>query len=208
MNTGARVRADGMMMEKLILASASPRRAELLRRLVSEFEVYPSQVAEPSCRPAGVEPRAWAESLAYFKALSVAGRRPGRWVLGADTLVACGGSLLGKPRDLDDARRMLLLQAGRSTDVITGVCLHCRARRGVVRSAVTRVWMRDDRTEIERYLGSGDWHGKAGAYGIQDVGDRLIERTDGSFSNVVGLPLEVLAGVFSELGLAWPGERG
>lgn len=92
---------------------------------------------------------------------------------------------------------MLCLQASRETLVITGVCLLSRqattSRQRVLTHVITRVWMRDDAQQRRIYLDSGDWEGKAGAYGIQDVGDRLIERIDGSFTNVVGLPLELLA---------------
>ena len=125
---------------------------------------------------------------------AVAESNPGKLVLGADTVVTCDEHLLGKPRDVADARRMLLLQAGRRCDVITGVCLVCVGEhpRRLFGSDVTAVWMRDAPPEIEAYLESGDWAGKAGAYGIQDSADRLIERIDGSFTNVVGLPLELV----------------
>jgi septum formation protein len=179
----------------LILASASPRRRELLQGVVSRFAVRACPRAEPLDKPDTVGPRAWAEALAYFKARAVAEENPGRWTLGADTVVAGAGWLLGKPRDAADARRMLSLQAGRASDVITGVCL-VRVGSAVQRlfhSVVTRVWMRSDPAALESYLQSGDWQGKAGAYGIQDVGDRLVERLEGSFSNVVGLPVEAVA---------------
>ncbi|HOO16841.1 MAG TPA: Maf family protein [Phycisphaerae bacterium] len=181
----------------LILASASPRRRELLRTIVPAFEIRACPLAEPDAKPESVNPRGWAEALAYFKARAVAEANPGRLVLGADTIVTCGQHLLGKPRDLADARRMLLLQAGRRCDVITGVSLvriNGRPRR-LFGADVTAVWMRDDAAEIEAYLKSGEWRGKAGAYGIQDCGDRLIERIEGSFPNVVGLPVELVAKV-------------
>ena len=183
--------ADNM----LILASASPRRHELLRTIVHNFEVHVCSLAEPIRRPSAVSPRVWAEALAYFKAREVSERHPDQWILGADTVVVCNERLLGKPRDQEDARRMLNLQAGRLSEVITGICLLRRSERlyRFIQSEVTRVWMRADRIEIETYLQSGDWRGKAGAYGIQNVGDRLIERIDGSFSNVVGLPVERVA---------------
>jgi len=190
--------------ESLVLASSSPRRAALLAELGLAFEVLACPLPEPAVRPPGVPPRAWAEALAYYKARAVAERRPGRWVLGADTLVVCGGRLLGKPADLDDARRMLELQAGRPTQVITGVGLVCCADgvRRLIGSEVTTVWMRDAPEERERYLMSGDWWGKAGAYGIQTVGDRLVERVAGSFSNVVGLPAELVQVMLRTVGLA------
>jgi septum formation protein len=158
------------------------------------LDVHPCPLVEPACKPAGVGPGAWAEALAYFKARAVAERFHGRWVLGADTIVVCAGELLGKPRDIDDARRMLERQAGRATDVITGACVVRRAQdvHRILGHAVTTVWMRDDPQQRRAYLASGDWRGKAGAYGIQNVGDKLVERRAGSFSNVVGLPLELV----------------
>lgn len=183
-----------MLSDPLILASASPRRHELLRELGVAFEVRASPLPEPARLAPAVSPRGWAEALAYFKARSVSRSWAGRWVLGADTIVACGPHVLGKPVDERDALRMLELQTGTPSDVITGVAL-VREDETVTRcvsSAVTRVWMRDDKEAREAYLRSGDWRGKAGAYGIQDVGDVLVERIEGSRSNVVGLPLELL----------------
>jgi septum formation protein len=183
-----------MSGQDLILASASPRRRELLRTVVPAFEVRVCPYAEPGAKPENVSPRGWAEALAYFKARAVAEANPGRLVLGADTIVTCDGHLLGKPHDLADARRMLMLQAGRRCDVITGVCLVCmeEVARRLLAADATAVWMRDAPAEIEAYLLSGAWAGKAGAYGIQDRGDRLVERIGGSFANVVGLPVELV----------------
>ena len=183
-----------MSDDLLILASASPRRQKLLAELGVRFEVRPCTLPEPDEKPRLVRPGAWAEALSHFKARAVAEEHPDRWVLGADTIVVCGGDLLGKPRDLNDARRMLELQAGRATDVITGVCVlrHGEHPRHFISHEITTVWMRDSREQREVYLDSGDWRGKAGAYGIQNVGDRLVQRIDGSFSNVVGLPLELV----------------
>ncbi len=186
------------MTSELILASASPQRRELLTGLGVRFTVEPAELSELRTPPAGVRPRVWAEALAYFKARCVADRRAGHWVLGADTIVVCAGRLLGKPAGEIEAREMLELQAREPADVITGVALVRTGQEVVERrlaSAVTRVWMRDDPVEREKYLAGGDWAGKAGAYGLQDVGERLVERIEGSFSNVVGLPLELLAGL-------------
>jgi septum formation protein len=180
--------------ERLVLASASPRRRKLLAELGLRFDVCPCSLPEPERKPGGIAPGAWAEALAYFKASAVAEQHRARWVLGADTIVVCAGELLGKPVDVRDARRMLELQAGRATEVITGVCLVRRAEhvRRIIGHAVTLVWMRDAAAERGAYLASGDWRGKAGAYGIQNVGDRLVERLEGSHSNVVGLPLSLV----------------
>jgi septum formation protein len=192
-----------MADERIILASASARRNELLMRIYPAFDVQPCPFREPERRSRRVQPQQWASAVAYFKARSVAERQPGRWVLGADTLVACDGELLGKPRDRDDARRMLELQTRRVSDVITGVCL-VRSGDSPERLGacdVTRVWMRDDPAAREQYLRGSDWDGKAGAYGIQNVGDRLVARIEGSFSNVVGLPLPLVARMLHTIGI-------
>jgi septum formation protein len=193
----------------MVLASASPRRRELLAAMGVPFTVDASPLNEPAERPSAVTPRQWAEAVAYYKARSVAELHPGAWVLGADTLVSCAGLVLGKPADLADARRMLELQARLPGDVITGVALvRCamNADPSIVAGAerllfsdVSRVWMRDDEHLRSEYLLGGDWQGKAGAYGIQNVGDRLVERLEGSFSNVVGLPVERLQTILSRL---------
>lgn len=197
-----------MDVPRLILASASSRRRELLARVYPAFDVEAAQYEEPQQKPAEVPPEQWVQALAYFKARAVAEHHPGRWVLAADTIVVCGGRLLGKPHDLVDARAMLELQAAQVSDVLTGVCLLRRgaAEERVSRVAQTRVWMRDDPAEREAYLRSGDWQAKAGAYGIQNVGDRLVQRIEGSFSNVVGLPLELVARLLRHAGL--PVQKG
>ncbi len=183
-------------MRAIVLASASPRRAALLEERVARVEIVPSPLPEPARKPRAVSAAAWAEALAYFKARSVAEVRRDAWVLGADTVVECGGVLLGKAADAGEARRMLLAQAGRASRVVTGVALVRMGSAGRLRwmaHDATWVWMRDDPAAVDAYVASGDWVGKAGAYGIQDAGDRLVERIEGSFSNVVGLPIELVA---------------
>lgn len=171
----------------LLLASASAQRRVILESMCTPFEVAPSLLPEPAWRPR-LAPARWAEALAYFKARAVAERHPGRQVLGADTLVVCERRILGKPIDRRDAEEMLRLQAGRGAEVITGVCLLTPGRLRRVAHERTVVWMRDSPAERAAYLESGAWAGKAGAYGIQGMDDRLIERVEGCFSNVVGLP--------------------
>lgn len=188
---------------EFILASASPQRSALLTEMGVAFTVEPSPLREPGPPPAA-HPRAWGEAMAYFKARSVAERHPGAWVLGADTVVWCDGHHLGKALDVDDARRMLVLQGRSPADVTTGVCL---VRAGetcerLLRTALTRVALRDDAAERERYLATGDWANKAGAYGIQHLDDRLVEKIDGSLTNVIGLPTELLAAMLVEAGLS------
>jgi len=159
------------------------------------FEVARPTVEEPAHCGAGVPPAHVAEALSYFKARSVAQALPEGLIVAADTVAAVGGEVFGKPADRDDARSILTRLSGTAHDVITGVTLLDAATgRRDIRHDVTRIVMRplgDD--EMEAYLDSGQWQGKAGAYGIQDHGDRFVERIEGSFTNVVGLPMELLA---------------
>jgi septum formation protein len=186
---------------ELILASASPQRSALLREMGVAFTVQRSPLREPDPPPTA-RPRAWGEAMAYFKARAVAEQHAGQWVLGADTVVWCDGCHLGKARDVADARRMLTIQGRSPADVTTGVCL---VRVGdacerTIRTALTRVALRDESAERERYLATGDWADKAGAYGIQSLDDRLVDRVDGSLTNVVGLPTELLGGLLADAG--------
>jgi septum formation protein len=192
-----------MPTQTFILASASARRRELLAQLGARFEIHPAEIEEPRDKPAELSLLAWVEALAYYKARAVAGAHPDRWILGADTIVVCHGALMGKPADIDEARAMLERQARYPSEVITGVAF---VRGGAQNSRVfrhdaTRIWMRDESELRERYLAGGEWQGKAGAYGIQDIGDILVARRDGSLSNVVGLPVELAEPVLKRLGL-------
>jgi septum formation protein len=178
---------------RLILASASPRRQQLLAEASYEFEVDPSGVEEPE--PEGpVDPAAYAAGLAWRKAAAVAARRKGGLILAADTVCAVGGTILNKPVDRADAERMIRLQEGRDTVVLTGLCLMNAGAGewvGAVESSVVRFRVLTDE-EREGHLDSGRWRGKAGAYGVQD-NDPFVAVASGSWSNVVGLPMERLA---------------
>lgn len=177
----------------LILASASPRRRELLIKAGYEFTVCPPVLEEPNHLPTGLSPASYAESLAYFKARGVAEANPDARVLGADTVVAVGEDVLGKPVDADDARRMLRELSHNRHTVITGVALVGPGEQRVITADVTYVTMRPmSQQDIEDYIASGEWDGKAGAYAIQETADRFIVKLEGSFSNVVGLPMELL----------------
>jgi len=172
---------------RLILASASPRRTSLLRDAGYVFEIDPAHVDETEF--AGEPPRAYVLRVAAMKALAVAARHPDDLVLAADTTVVVDGRMLAKPSDDDDARRMLGLLSGRTHEVLTGVVL---ARAGRESSAVadTRVRFRSmTPAEIDWYVASGEPRDKAGAYGVQGLAARFVEGVDGSYSNVVGLPL-------------------
>ncbi len=176
----------------LVLASSSPRRKELLKEAGIAFEPVDPPVAEPVHLGGEVSPARRAEALAYFKARAVADHHPGSLVLGADTVVSVDGRLLGKPADADDARRMLRVLSGTRQAVITGVALLGAGRRSIA-SETTFVTMRDiSEEELEDYIASGEWEGKAGAYAIQETADRFVTGLEGSFSNVVGLPMELV----------------
>jgi septum formation protein len=186
-----------MIARKLILASGSPRRRQLLAEVGYEFEVDPSDEDEPG-PAAGVDPRDYAAGLAWRKARAVARRRGAGLILAADTVCAVGGEILNKPADRADAERMIRLQEGGDADVITGLCLHRGDRDewiGAVELSVVRFRALSD-VERADYLDSGRWEGKSGAYGVQD-GDPFVSVARGSFSNVVGLPLERLAALLA-----------
>ena len=174
----------------LILASASPRRSELLRNAGIVFEVQPADVSEA---PLPGEPaKALAARLAREKAMAIAQRRPADVVLGADTVVLVDGEILGKPADNKDAARMLRLLAGRRHQVITGVCL-VAAGKCAVASETTSVTMSEISDEdIAAYIATGEPMDKAGAYAIQGIASRWIPRIEGDYSNVVGLPVALV----------------
>ena len=181
----------------LVLASASPRRQELLRNAGIDFISHPVSIREAP-QP-GEPPQALAERLAREKALAVGEPALGNFVLGADTVVVVDGQILGKPRDPDDAVRMLRLLAGRSHRVITGVCLkspQSKRREGSpadVRSETTLVTM-DGLTDAEilAYVATGEPMDKAGAYAIQGMASRWIPSIEGDYFNVVGLPVSLV----------------
>jgi septum formation protein len=184
---------------RLILASASPRRAELLTSAGFHFDIVPADVDETP-NPAE-NPQEYALRLARDKAgaAAVTCRDPASVILGADTVVVVGTEILGKPRDSDDARRMLQLLSGTAHDVLTAVVIR---HQSVERTAVvtTRVWFQHlDNSEISWYVDSGESEGKAGAYAIQGRAARFIERIDGSWSNVVGLPVATVYRLLEEL---------
>jgi septum formation protein len=183
------------MTPTLILASASPRRRQLLAEAGYSFEVDPSDVAEPD--PASETcPAEYAAHLAWRKAMTVARRRKSGLILAADTVCEVRGEILNKPSDRADAERMIRLQEGHDTEVITGLCLYRVEREewmGAVEVSVVRFKPLTD-PERTAYLDSNRWEGKSGAYGVQDR-DPFVSVIRGSFSNVVGLPLERLAGL-------------
>ncbi len=184
----------------LILASASPRRGDLLREGGYDFEVIEPMIEEPDEALDHLEPSQQAEALAYFKARAVWETRPDCRVLGADTIVVVAGKVLPKPADRDQAGEILRTLSGTRHAVITGVALVGPDDVRLIASDVTYVTMRRmSQEDIETYLASGEWVGKAGAYAIQETADRFVEAVEGSFSNVVGLPLELTGRMMAEL---------
>lgn len=181
-----------MKRPSLILASASPRRAELLRQMGLPFRVVVSHV--PEVHAEEFTARELAQINAHRKARAVAKHHPDALVLGADTLVYLGTRLFGKPADRADAARMLQALAGHTHQVVTGVCLVClRDHRERLFTEVTDVRFRPlDRAEIRRYLALVNPLDKAGAYAVQEHGELIVEELNGSLTNVVGLPVECL----------------
>ncbi len=184
----------------IVLASASPRRQELLRNAGIPFTVQSADIHEMPL--AGEAPRVCAERLAREKALSVFQRQSGNYVLGADTVVVVDDTILGKPRDADDAGRMLRLLSGRTHAVITGVCLVSpMASAGRTASETTMVTMCDlSDGEIRDYVATGEPMDKAGAYAIQGIASRWIPRIEGDYSSVVGLPVALVYRMLREQG--------
>lgn len=178
----------------LVLASASPRRQELLRNAGISFVVLATDI--PEIPQAGETPEDCAQRLAQEKALAVLRQRPDDLVLGADTIVVVDGEILGKPRNPEDAERMLRLLSGRGHLVTTGVCLARKQSADEVidtRSETTRVSMgvlsEDD---IRAYVATGEPMDKAGAYAIQGMASRWIYEIEGDYCNVVGLPVSLV----------------
>ena len=184
----------------LILASASPRRLELLRQIGVEPDlVVPADFDETALK--GELPRAHAGRLAAAKAASVAADHPAAHVLGADTVVACGRRILGKAESATEARRFLTLLSGRRHRVFGGVCLIAPDGRSISRIIQTAVtFKRLSEKEINRYLAHGEWRGKAGAYAIQGRAAAFVRQLGGSYSNVVGLPLYETMSMLQGLG--------
>jgi septum formation protein len=188
----------GESLPPVVLASASPRRSELLSRIPVPFTVIPSDAPEVHNEQLTV--REVCLVNAYRKARAVAKQFPDHLVLGADTLVSMGNRLYGKPSDIDEAERMLSELQGKTHEVVTGVCLmHLRKHR--VKSFCETTWVTFKQLRpdvIHDYVMKVPTLDKAGAYGIQEFGDMLVAGVDGSYDNVVGLPTEALRRALSE----------
>lgn len=192
--------------KRLVLASASPRRLEMLGRLGLHFDMAPAQIDE-AILP-GEDASAAAERLAQLKAAAVSPVMPGAAILAADTLVTADGCILGKPKDDAQAKEMLQFLSGREHRVVTGFCLRAD---GQVDSglAETRVRFRKLSTaEIEAYVASGEPRDKAGAYAVQGSGAAMVEAVSGSYTNVVGLPLAASVVLLLKRGVIEPTPTG
>jgi len=185
----------------LLLASASPRRRDLLSQIGLKFEVFPAEVEEVPAE--GRDPAEETVRIALEKAAWVAVRvPPGVWVLGADTIVVIDGMILGKPRDEEDAAQMLRMIAGRRHRVVTGWGIMRSpdeiARKGFVESVVEIKKL--DEQVIKTYVKTGEPMDKAGAYAIQGIGAFMVKAIEGSYTNVVGLPLCEVVEALEEIG--------
>jgi septum formation protein len=188
-------------MRKIILASISPRRKQLLKQLGLEFEVVPSDVEEVF-NPR-LKPRHQVEELALQKAQAIAGQFDDAIIIGADTIVALGDEIIGKPKDSNDAKRMLKKLRGRQHTVVTGfVLIDTANNRTLIKSVETKVWFRKlSPQEISVYVEKEKPFDKAGAYAIQDLGVLFVEKIEGDYFGAVGLPLFTLAKELKKLGV-------
>ena len=191
------------MITEIILASASPRREQLLKQIGVSFRVVPSEADEANM--AVLSPDEYVKRCALTKAKVVASRvSPADIVIGADTVVALGEIVFGKPSDATDAARMLRQLSGRTHSVWSGLAVLAPQNRYVT-AVETKVTLAELSThQIERYVASGEPMDKAGAYAIQGLGAVFVKRIDGCYYNVVGLPLQVLSGQLNQLGVLLP----
>jgi septum formation protein len=188
---------------ELILASASPRRQSLLREAGYEFKVHPADVDEDAITRQQKWPaQDLAAELARLKAEKVAENFPDSLVLGADTVVSLGQEILGKPSDAQDARRILGSLSGTTHQVITAIALVRHSHNLFLsRVVISTVEMKPlQPAEIDAFIASGDWQGKAGAYGIQDR-DPFVRRTAGCYTNIMGLPMTTTAEMLKSAGV-------
>ena len=187
-------------MRKIILASQSPRRQELLNNIGVTFEIIKSNFSE-DISDTNKSPETIAEELAYGKAKDVSDKLDSGVILGADTIVVFEGEIYGKPKDEEDANRMLNILSGNTHQVITGVSIIDKDNnKTLIGHEVTNVTFNKlTQDEIKEYIKSGDYKGKAGGYGIQNKGSILINKIEGCYFNVVGLPINKVYRMLKEL---------
>lgn len=182
---------------RVILASKSPRRIELLKEVISDFEVIPSSADE--IFQSDLSPKANVIAIACAKARAVSKNHPGHFVIGADTIVVLDDEIIGKPKDAPDARNILKRLSGKRHQVITGVVVvHTSSMKDAGVSDVNIRVLNDD--EIARYVETGEPMDKAGAYAIQGKGAFMVDSYSGSYSNIVGLPLDIVKTLLEQAG--------
>jgi septum formation protein len=188
---------------QFILASASPRRRNLLTKAGYCFEVIPSNVNESAYEKDGVSSEEHTKILALAKAKDVSARFPNAVVMGSDTVVDRDGEIIGKPDDAEHAEEITRKLFSKPHKVITGLALMCIEKNiEIVEADTTIVYPRQlTENQITDHITNGQWEGKAGAYGIQETGDEFVERIEGSFTNVMGLPMELVEHLLKELGI-------
>jgi septum formation protein len=197
------------MANRLVLASSSPRRYELLKQMGLDFDVIPSRIEEGGLLP-GESPREHVLRLSEAKARDVGMHYPEAWVIGADTIVFVDGRVLGKPKHREEAMEMLRQLSGKEHTVLSGFSVHHIGRGERGQEAVqTSVKVRPlTEAEITWYVGTGEPFDKAGAYAIQGIGSFMVESIRGSYTNVVGLPVCELIQMLNRLGAITVSERG
>lgn len=187
------------LQEGIILASGSPRRQEILKGLGFEFETIPSNISEDEVL--WEEPEKRSKLLAELKAVDVQKEHPTRKIIGADTIVYCDGIRMEKPANAKEAAEMLKRLSGRDHEVITGLAIVAPPNRRTIRAERTKVYFREiDNSEIERYIDTGEPFDKAGGYAIQGHASVFIEKIEGCYFNVVGLPVPLLFRMLKETG--------
>ncbi len=196
---------EDIQKSQFILASASPRRRDLLAKAGYCFEIIPSAVDESAYDTDGITSEEHTKVLALAKAKDVAARFPNAVVVGSDTVVDLDGEIIGKPDDADHAEEITRKLFSKPHKVITGLAMVCIEKDiEIVESDTTVVYPRQlTEAQIAGHITNGQWQGKAGAYGIQETGDEFVERIDGSFTNVMGLPMELTERLLKRFDI-WP----
>ena len=194
---------EPVRVSQFILASASPRRRDLLRKAGYCFEIVPSGVDESKYDVNGISSEEHTKILALAKAKDVATKFPNAIVMGSDTVVDLDGEIIGKPDDAEHAEEITRKLFSKAHKVITGLALVC-VYKGIeiIEADTTLVYPRKlTEAQIADHIQNGQWQGKAGAYGIQETGDEFVDHIDGSFSNVMGLPMELTERLLGRLGI-------
>ncbi len=191
----------GEPVESIVLASASPRRKQLLAEAGYKFTVCPADIDESAISPKGLKPCEYAKRLALAKAKNVAAEFPDHIVIGVDTVIDFEGQIIGKPHNAKEAEEITRKLFSKAHKVITAVAI-VRLNSGIemVSSDTTTIYpkkMTDE--QIAKHIRGGSWRGKAGAYAIQETGDEFVERIAGSLTNVMGLPMELLQKMLTQL---------